>query len=394
MRRPTRRPRRLPNREQRATTAAWIASVQRRDGEIPWFPGGKMDPWDHVHAAMGLAASGMTDAARAAYRYLAATQEADGGWACERRDGAVANASHESNHAAYLATGLWHLHRSKPAPDFLAEMWPVLERAIEFVVGMQEPSGAISWAVDPAGRVWRAPLLTGSSSIHGSLVCAVRIAERLDHDRPAWRRARERLAHVLRREMDVFTAAALPEPPGRHSMDWYYPVLGGALRGREGRARLLDEHEEAAFIEEGVGCRCVRDRPWYTIAETCELVLALDGAGLRARAKQIFSWAQSLRTESGGYWTGATHPEGEIYPAGEQTAWTAATVLLAADAIADDSPTSAFFRELAGEDLEPAVERPAAPPAVVDPLAASGSRAFVVEAADLPETTGAVEGAG
>ena len=28
---------------------------------IPWASGGKMDPWDHIHAAMGLALAGYTD---------------------------------------------------------------------------------------------------------------------------------------------------------------------------------------------------------------------------------------------------------------------------------------------------------------------------------------------
>jgi hypothetical protein len=194
--------------------------------------------------------------------------------------------------------------------------------------------------------------LTGSSSVHGSLVCAVRIAERLGHRRPSWRRARQRLADALRFDIGRFAANDLPEPPGRHSMDWYYPVLGGALRGSRGRARLLDAEQARTFLEEGVGCRCVRDRPWYTVAETCELVLALDAVGLTARAREIASWVEPLRDEQGAYWTGATHPEKIIYPEEERTPWTAATVLLADDALAADSPTSAFFAGLAGDDLE------------------------------------------
>ena len=27
---------------------AFIARVQKEDGEIPWSEGGKTDPWDHV----------------------------------------------------------------------------------------------------------------------------------------------------------------------------------------------------------------------------------------------------------------------------------------------------------------------------------------------------------
>jgi MMP endo-(1,4)-3-O-methyl-alpha-D-mannosidase len=342
--------------EERAATADWIASVQRSDGEIPWFPGGKADPWDHIHAAMGLAAAGRIPEAKAAYRFLARTQYPDGGFAFERQNGRVVNSSRDSNHAAYLATGLWHLHTVAPSPEFLAEMWPAVERVVDFVVRLQEPSGAIWWAVDPEGRPWETPLLTGSSSVHGSLTCAIRIGARLGFDRPAWGAVRARLGRLLRERIEHFDHADLPEPIGRHSMDWYYPVLGGALRGAAARARLLDEDFARAFLHEGVGCRCVRERPWYTVAETCELAIAFDAAGMRARALEVLSWVASLRDDIGAYWTGVTHPEGELYPEGERTTWTAATVILADEVLAGDRPASVFFRELDGTTASPRLD--------------------------------------
>lgn len=346
----------LLSAEELAATTAWLAARQKPSGEIPWADGFKMDPWDHVHSAIGLTAMGRLEQARAAYRYMVETQEENGAWSAERRGGKVTRSTQESNHAAYFATGVWHLHSRSPDLSFLAELWPAVDRAISFVLSLQLPSGAIAWA-QKNGRVWPAPLLTGCSSVHGSLVCAVRIAERLGHERPEWRNARERLARVLRHQPAVFTETDLPEKPGRHSMDWYYPVLGGALRGAGGRKRLLDAALNAAFVAEGVGCRCVKDQPWYTVAETCELVLALQAAGLTARAREMLGWTRWQRTESGAYWTGATHPAGEIFPAGEQTSWTAAAVLIASDAIARSSSTSDFFRSLAGEDLDQAPPR-------------------------------------
>lgn len=339
-------------------TAAWIAAQQLPSGEIPWCTGGKTDPWDLVHAAMGLTVTGRRDAAAAAFRFLARTQNEDGSWPAEWCYESVSNATRETNHAAYVATGLWHLHCARPDVDLLAELWPTIESALDFVVGMQLPCGGIAWALDPAGNAWRAPLLTGTSSIHGSLVCGVRIAERLGHDRPAWRAARARVARLLRHDLARFTRDDMPEPQGRHSMDWYYPVLGGALRGRAGRERLLHAERTATFLEDGVGCRCVEDRPWYTVAESCELVLALDAVGLTGRARQIVTWMREQRTEQGGYWTGTTHPDRIRWPEGEQTTWTAATVLLAHEALAGDGATRTFFRDLAGDDLGP-VDEPA-----------------------------------
>jgi hypothetical protein len=251
---------------------------------------------------------------------------------------------------------LWHLYRARADSDFLAELWPTVDRAMQWVVSLQLPSGAIAWA-QKNQKVWRSPLVTGSSSIHGSLVCAIRIAERLGHDRPQWRVALRRLARVLRHVMDAFSNTDLPEPPGRYSMDWYYPVLAGALRGHAGRERLQAPQLTAAFIEEGVGCRCVRDQPWYTVAETCELVLAIDALGQRERARRMLGWTRRMRCDNGAYWTGATHPERIVFPEGEQTTWTAAAVILAHDAVASESTTSSFFRDLEGHDLEPSGTR-------------------------------------
>jgi hypothetical protein len=338
------------------STTEWLASRQKPSGEIPWADGLKMDPWDHVHSAIGLCSVGRVEQARAAYEYMVQTQEPNGGWAAERRGGKVTRSTQESNHAAYFATGVWHMHCHKPDPAFLAAMWPAVDRSIEFVLSMQLASGAIAWA-QKSGKIWAAPLLTGCSSVHGSLVCAIRIAERLGHERAHWHIARERLAHVLRHQPAVFTETDLPEKPGRHSMDWYYPVLGGALRGTAGRNRLLDPELYGAFVQEGVGCRCVKDKPWYTIAETCELVLALHACGLTARARSMLSWTRWLRSEEGAYWTGATHPDHVIFPEGEKTTWTAAAVLIANDALHQKSATSDFFRSLSGADFAPMQSR-------------------------------------
>ena len=63
----------------------------------------------------------------------------------------------------------------------------------------------------------------------------------------------------------------------RFSMDWYYPVLGGPVRGAAAQARLADRWDE--FVVPSVGCRCVADRPWVTGAETAELVHTLAAVG-------------------------------------------------------------------------------------------------------------------
>ena len=134
-------------------------------------------------------------------------------------------------------------------------------------------------------------------------------------------------------------------------MDWYYPILGGVLRGEAAHARLASQWD--TFVAPGRGVRCVSDQPWVTAAETCELVMALDAIGETERALELFEWIQFLRAEGGGYWTGMNFDgeqwdgEGELYPV-EQPTWNSAAVVLAAHALTGVGPTAGLFR---GEGL-------------------------------------------
>ena len=62
---------------------SYILSVQRQDGSIPWEINRKLDPWDHIEAAMGLSIGGMREEAEKAYFWLASVQESDGSWLAE-----------------------------------------------------------------------------------------------------------------------------------------------------------------------------------------------------------------------------------------------------------------------------------------------------------------------
>ena len=90
--------------------------------------------------------------------------------------------------------------------------------------------------------------------------------------------------------------------------------------------------------------------------------MAYLAAGDRAAAMTLFKWAQRLREPDGSYLTGRAFPANVSYPDQECTSYSAAAVLLAADALAGDSPTSGLFVALdslpAPLDLGP-VEEPA-----------------------------------
>ncbi|MEV7398251.1 prenyltransferase [Aeromicrobium sp. NPDC092404] len=314
-------------RDQIAETASSIAAMQEADGAIPWTVGEHTDAWNHVEGAMALVVGGRLEAAEAAYEWCARTQRPDGSWPMKIVAGEVEDASTESNMAAYIAVGVLHHWRIRQDRAFLQRMWPVVRRALDLVVDLQLPFGGIAWSREWDGNgpatINRDALLAGSSSIYQALRCGVALAEVIGEAQPEWELAGGRLGHALREHRDRFLDKST------FSMDWYYPVLGGAVRGPAADAMLAAKWD--TFVVDGLGIRCVSTNPWVTGAETCELVMALASVG-DDRATQLFTDMQHLRTADGAYWTGLVFPENVNWPA-EHTTYTAAAVILAWDVL-------------------------------------------------------------
>ena len=161
------------------------------------------------------------------------------------------------------------------------------------------------------------------------------LADYLGDPQPEWEVAVGRLGHAIADHPESFVIK------DRWSMEWYYPVLGGALRGSAAQARIDERWDD--FVVSGLGIRCVDDRPWVTGAETCELVLALDAMGDTARAHEQFAAMHHLREQDGSYWTGLVYADGKRWPV-ELSTWTAAVMLLAADALSRTTPGNEIFR--------------------------------------------------
>ncbi len=315
--------------------AAFIASLQKENGEIPWSVGGKTDPWDHVESAMGLTVGGFYEEARQAYEWLARTQIADGSWWSELLDGNIINSTKESNFSSYVAVGVFHYYLITGDIKFLKTMWHTVSQGIQYAINLQAPDGEIYWARNKSGAVDKMALLTGSSSVYMSIKCAIAIAETLGKRRPGWRKALNTLGVAIKNRPDLFNMIK-----SRYSMDWYYPVLCGAITGQEAKRRIAHLWEKFVVPEWGV--RCVSDRPWVTMAETAEFILTLSAIEDHSRAKMIFSWLTDKRFSDGSFWMGVTFPDGVIWPA-EKTGWTAAAVMLASDALHDITPAGKLF---------------------------------------------------
>lgn len=323
-------------------TADVIASVQRRNGMIPWFDGGHADPWNHTEAAMALVVAGRRAEAARAFDWLASTQHDDGSWFTYYLDDGVEDPRRDTNVSTYVAVGAWHHFQVTGDTGFLEDVFPMVAAALEFALRLQRPGGEVLWSLEPSdGRPGEFALLTGSSSVLLALRCGVAIAEALGYERPEWELAALRLASaVAGREFDAFA------DKGRWAMDWYYPVLAGALVLDEASARL--DERWGRFVLSGFGVRCVDDAHWVTAAETAECVLALDALGRASEARRLLTWVQYLREPDGSYWTGCVHPQEVHYPADEKSSYTAGAMVLAWDALARVTGGSGLFR---GEGL-------------------------------------------
>lgn len=308
--------------------------MQEPSGAIPWSEYGHTDPWDHVECAMALTAAGLIEPARGAFEWCRSQQRADGTWPIQLRAGVVEDANSDSNFCAYLAVGVWHHVLITADRAFANAMWPSVTAAIDFVLDLQLEGGEICWARGPSGPIPEA-LVTGCASIFHSLRCALALANYLDEPQPEWEVAIGRLGHAITAHSWAFT-----QKP-HHSMDWYYPVLGGALRGRAAVSRIAERWGD--FVVDGLGVRCVDDRPWVTGAETCELVMTLDAVGSPNAALRQFAAMQHLREDDGSYWTGLVFSDGKRWPV-ERTTWTGAAVILAADALSSTTPGGGIFR--------------------------------------------------
>ncbi|MDZ4165811.1 MAG: hypothetical protein U1C55_11855 [Smithellaceae bacterium] len=315
--------------------ASFILSLQRENGEIPWSQGGKTDPWDHVESAMGLASAGQIRQAEEAYRWMAAQQLPDGSWYASYQDGKPLDKTRDANMSAYIAVGVFHHFLLTGEEGFIREMWPVIGAGIEYALGLQAPGGEIYWARNPKGQVDKMALLTGSSSIFMSLKCALAMGRIIGKHTGHWQEACDRLGEAIRNKPNLFNMIKT-----RFSMDWYYPVLCGAISGREAKCRISRQWDK--YVAPGWGVRCVSDRPWVTLAETSELVLTLAAIEEYDQGKIVLGWISGMKYEDGSYWMGVTFPDGVVWPE-ERTSWTAGAMLLAHDALYQATPGSLLF---------------------------------------------------
>ena len=322
-----------------AESCEYILANQLADGSIPWFEGGHLDPWDHIEAAMALSVGGYKKEAELAYRWLRDQQLEDGSWGIRYEKGVLVDTSRrETNFCAYIATGIWHHFKVTHDFGFVEAMWPCVQRALDCVVAQQSGFGEISWAVNEQSEPLDDALVTGCSSIYKSLECGIRLGELLAENCGDYRSAYFALGDALRYRPERFDRNW--ESKARFSMDWFYPVLCGVYDKPTAKERIAARWDE--FVVDGIGCRCVADEPWATVAESCELVMALHAAGLTEQAEQLLGWLLQWRDDDGVHWTGWQFVDKAYWPL-EKPTWTAAAFVLALDTTYQLTDASVLF---------------------------------------------------
>ena len=305
--------------------ADFIIDCQLPSGAIPWYRGGITDPWDHLEGAIALDLCGRYQEAIAAYTWSRDMQNSDGSWYSGYRDDKPQERVRDANFAAYIATGIWFHYLATDDTDFLREMWPTVEKGINFALSLQQPTGAISWALSEKGNPWPGAILTSSCCIWHSVRNGINISRTLGIERPDWISAGERL----------FQAAQNPalfdkmgENERRYAMNWFYPVLTGIITGREAKERI--EREWSDLVIDGWGCRVAADEDVTAVAETSELIIALCLIGEHEKAGKLMEWTLRLRDDKSGFCRGIKLPEQEPCPADDERAtWTSAALIMA-----------------------------------------------------------------
>ena len=96
------------------------------------------------------------------------------------------------------------------------------------------------------------------------------------------------------------------------------------------------------FVVKDLGCKCVKEEPWVTAAESAELVLALLRLGLKDEAEKILQDTFNLMDEDGLLWTGYVYKDKKFWPI-EKPSWTMGAAILAGNSLNKFSQSNKFF---------------------------------------------------
>ena len=181
---------------------------------------------------MALDLGGRHAEAERAYEWLRRMQRPDGAWHAYYLGNEVEDPTLDTNVTCYIANGVWHhylVHRRHRRSSRSTGRSSSARSTSRSTTSTE--TGEIAWRrrrPAPTARCC-SPARRASTQ---SLRCAIAVAERLGHERPDWELSLGSLAIAIAHRPERFLDKE------RWAMDWYYPILGGVLRGHAAHARV------------------------------------------------------------------------------------------------------------------------------------------------------------
>ena len=305
-----------------------IKKIQLKSGAIPSNKDNSHDPWDHIESIMGLNFLKDKESADLAFDWLKNNQNADGSWYSKYLDEKPIELNKPTHYSPYISVAALHHYKIFSDKKKLSELWKTISLALDFSINLQNPNGTIPWSVDKNNKIEEDFLITGSSSILKSIECAIKISRILEEgDNNSWIRAYKSLAMAIKNPKGLFDVTM---DRSRFSMDWYYPIISGALSSEEKDFYIKKILKD--FYVDGLGIKCVREEPWVTVAETSEFIITLVISNRLEEARKIFSEAMNITDENDVPYMGWQYEQNIFWPE-EKPSWTSAALILAADSI-------------------------------------------------------------
>ena len=305
-----------------------IRKIQLKSGAIPSNKDNSHDPWDHIESIMGLNFLKDKESADLAFDWLKNNQNADGSWYSKYLDEKPIELNKPTHYSPYISVAALHHYKIFSDKKKLSELWKTISLALDFSINLQNPNGTIPWSVDKNNKIEEDFLITGSSSILKSIECAIKISRILEEgDNNSWIRAYKSLAMAIKNPKGLFDVTM---DRSRFSMDWYYPIISGALSSEEKDFYIKKILKD--FYVDGLGIKCVTEEPWVTVAETSEFIITLVISNRLEEARKIFSEAMNITDENDVPYMGWQYEQNIFWPE-EKPSWTSAALILAADSI-------------------------------------------------------------
>ncbi len=326
---PRKRTRSRPEQRGIHSRQSTIAAIQLPDGNIPWIAG---PPHRPVEPGRGGDGARRRRPARRGRTGVRVAPDGSGrrrvARVLRRRRRQGSDARHQ-RHRATSRTARGTTTCRPATPRSSIDFWPMVERGDRLRARLPDarPARSRGAATIPHDGA----LLTGSSSVHASLRCAIAIAERLGHERPDWELSLGALAIAdraparrLPRQGSLGDGLVLPDPRRRPP------------RPRRARARRLGLDD----VRGRGPRRALRVGP--PVGHRGRDVRVRDGARRHRRATTTRA-SCSRGCSSSAPTTAATGRaelrgrarstvDGELYPV-EQPTWNSAAVVLAANAL-------------------------------------------------------------